>query len=351
MTVTKPLRVGLSIHQRYPKQYRTKSWSQLYQDEIELVVHAENLGYDTCWVYEHHFSEPEGHCASPMAMCAALAARTRRMEIGPNLIAPFHDPVLIAEEAATIDLLSGGRFVMGLVQGYRAEEYAAWGIPTKERGPRLTEAADIMRRCWTGERFDYDGKFWSYRGVEMTPPPEREIPIFYGARAPAGCRRAARDDVGVISQGDGVESVKIYADHCRELGREPRGVRHLRYIWVSDDPDREWAWLKPYALNMMQVYEQWIGTSSDQGLDVPQGEELDADTLRQADMYLISTPEDAVRRINALREEYPDLEEVWGLFHFPGVPHEKVAEQLELFASRVIPHIRTPENQPALART
>jgi alkanesulfonate monooxygenase SsuD/methylene tetrahydromethanopterin reductase-like flavin-dependent oxidoreductase (luciferase family) len=338
----KPLRIGLSIHMRYPQQYRTKSWTQLYRDEIDLVVHAENLGYDTCWVYEHHFSEPEGHCPSPMAVCAALAARTKRMEIGPNLILPFHDPVQVAEESSVIDAISGGRFVLGLVQGYRQREYDAWGIPTKERGPRLSEGVEIIKRCWSGERFSYDGKFWQYKDVQIDPAPESEIPIFYGARAPAGCRRAARDEVGVISQGDGVESVKIYADHCRELGREPLGVRHLRYIWVSDDPEREWAWLKPYALNMMKVYEDWIGTSSDPGLDVPQGQELDADTLRNADMYLIATPEDAAARINKLKEEYPALEEVWGLFHFPGVPHEKVAEQLELFASRVIPQVRAP---------
>ena len=107
------MKVGFSIHMRYPQQFRTKSWSQLYQDEIDLAVYAEELGFDSCWVYEHHFTEPEGHCTSPMAVCAALAARTKRMEIGPNLILPLHDPVLVAEEAAVIDLMSGGRFCLG----------------------------------------------------------------------------------------------------------------------------------------------------------------------------------------------------------------------------------------------
>ena len=167
-----------------------------------------------------------------MAVCAALAARTKRMEIGPNLILPLHDPVLVAEEAAVIDLMSGGRFCLGLVQGYRGVEYDGWGIPTGERGRRLSEGVDIIRKCWQGETFSYDGEFWKYSNITPDPPPAHDIPILYGARAPVGLRRAARDRVGILSQGPGMESPKRYAEECKKLGWGPGDVRHLRYFVV-----------------------------------------------------------------------------------------------------------------------
>jgi len=334
------MKVGFSIHMRYPQQFRTKSWPQLYQDEIDLAVYAEELGFDSCWVYEHHFTEPEGHCTSPMAVCAALAARTKRMEIGPNLILPLHDPVLVAEEAAVIDLMSGGRFCLGLVQGYRKVEYDGWGIPTSERGRRLSEGVDIIRKCWQGETFSYDGEFWQYSNITPDPPPAHDIPILYGGRAPTGLRRAARDRVGILSQGPGMESPKLYAEECRKLGWGPGNVRHLRYFVVSEDPEKTWAELKPYAENMMKVYDKWFQNTKDRGVTQVIGDELNADDLLADDLYIVGTPEHAIERVNKLKADYPDIHEVWGLWHFPGLAHEKVAESLELFANKVMPHIR-----------
>ncbi|MGE0702793.1 MAG: LLM class flavin-dependent oxidoreductase [Gammaproteobacteria bacterium] len=334
------MKFGFSTHMRYPKQFRTLSWSDLYRAEIDIAVYAEELGFDTCWVYEHHFTEPEGHLPSPMAVCAAIAARTKRIEIGPNLILPLHDPVLIAEEAAVIDLLSAGRFVLGLVQGYREREYGAWGIPTSERGPRLSEAVDIIRKCWSGERFDYEGKFWKYRDVCMDPPPAHDIPILYGARAPAGLRRAARDRVGIISQGPGMESPRFYAEQCKQEGWGPGEVRHLRYFVIDDDPEKAWAEMRPYAENMMKVYDQWFQNSKDTGVTQVAGKALNADALLQDDLYIVGTPEHAVERIKKLKAEYPDVKEVWGLFAFPGLPHDKVAKSMELFARKVMPQVR-----------
>ncbi len=334
------MKVGFSIHMRYPKQFRTKSWTQLYQDEIELAVHAESLGFDSCWVYEHHFTEPEGHCPSPMAVCAALAARTKRMEIGPNLIMPLHDPVFIAEESAIIDLMSGGRFCLGLVQGYREVEYDGWGIPTSERGPRMTEAVDIIRKCWEGETFSYDGKFWQYKNITQDPPPAHDIPILYGGRAPAGLRRAARDGAGILSQGPGMDAPQIYADECRKQGLEPGQVRHLRYFVVSEDPEKSWNELRPYAENMMKIYDKWFQNSKDRGVTDKTGDELNADDLLGDDLYIVGTPEQAIERVNKLKAAYPDIHELWGLWHYPGLSHEKVADSMELFANKVMPFIR-----------
>ena len=124
--------------------------------------------------------------------------------------------------------MSGGRFCLGLVQGYRGVEYDGWGIPTSERGRRLSEGVDIIRKCWQGETFSYDGEFWQYSSITPDPPPAHDIPILYGARAPVGLRRAARDRVGILSQGPGMEAPKLYAEECKKLGWGPGDVRHTK---------------------------------------------------------------------------------------------------------------------------
>jgi alkanesulfonate monooxygenase SsuD/methylene tetrahydromethanopterin reductase-like flavin-dependent oxidoreductase (luciferase family) len=333
------MKVGVSIHFRNPDQW-FKPWDQLFKEEMELAVLADNLGYDTLWCYEHHFTE-DGHIPSPMSVCSAILSRTKRIEVGPNLIMPLHDPVMIAEESAVIDLISGGRFLLGLVQGYRPQEYAAWGIDLKERGPRVSEAVDIIKRCWTGEKFSYEGKFWKYKDVKVVPLPHRNPPpILYGARTKRALQRAAEAGIGIISQGEGVESAKIFAQACRDLGKKPGEVRHLRYIHVSEDPGRAWSKIKDHALYMMRMYEKWINPAGDPGLyGIPQGEELTAENLMNSPMYIICTPSEAIKRINDLKAQYP-LDELWGLFHFPGLDANLVAETLELFASKVAPYIR-----------
>ncbi len=334
------MKIGFSIHMRNPRAYRSKSWAQLYQDEVELAVYCEQLGFDSCWIYEHHFNEPEGHSTSPMILCAVVAARTQRIEIGPNLVMPLHDPVLIAEEAAVIDLVSGGRFALGLVQGYRREEYEGWGIPTKERGPRLSEAVDIIRKCWSGEKFSYDGKFWTYKDVAVDPPPAHDIPILYGGRSPAGLRRCARDKVGVLSQGPGMEAPQYYAERCRELGWEPGQIRHLRYFLVSDDPEKFLAENGRYAEHMMRVYDEWIQTSQDDGVTQARGSQISIEDLKNDDLFIIGTPEQAVERILKLKADYPDIHELWGNFNFPGMTMDAIKAHLELFATKVMPAIR-----------
>ncbi|MEM7543446.1 MAG: LLM class flavin-dependent oxidoreductase [Pseudomonadota bacterium] len=334
------MKIGFSVHMRYPEQFRTKSWSDLYREEIDVAVHAESLGFDSCWVYEHHFTEPEGHCPSPMTVCSAIAARTKRMEIGPNLILPLHDPVMIAEESAVIDLISGGRFCLGLVEGYREVEYNGGGIPTGERGPRLSEGVDIIRKCWAGETFDYDGKYWQYKGITQDPPPAHDIPILYGGRAPAGLRRAARDRAGILSQGPGMEAPLYYAEQCKKEGWGPGDVRHLRYFVVSEDPEKAWNDMRPYAENMMKTYDRWFQNSKDLGVTQVTGNELNADDLLKDDLYIVGTPEQAIERINKLKADYSDIHELWGLWSFPGVPFDKVAESMELFANKVMPHVR-----------
>lgn len=116
---------------------------ELYKDTLENVKLAEDLGFYSAWLSEHHFME-DGYCSSPLAMAAAMAAVTSNIRIGTGaLILPLHNPVRIAEDSATVDIISGGRFDLGVAIGYRKEEFEGFNIPINQRPSRIEEGVEI----------------------------------------------------------------------------------------------------------------------------------------------------------------------------------------------------------------
>ena len=188
---------GLITCQRYPGE--TRSDEELYADALELAALAEELGFDSVWVSEHHFVD-DGYLPSLLPMCAAIAARTDRIEIGTGLLLiTLHDPLRIAEDAAAVDLLSRGRLILGLGLGWREEEFDGFGVLLAKRGRRLEEAVDVLRRAWRGEAASSGGA-----PVYVTPRPGRPggPPIWIGAEAEPAVRRAGRIADGFIGGGE-----------------------------------------------------------------------------------------------------------------------------------------------------
>ena len=137
---------GLVTCQRYPGDERTDT--DLYREAIELAREAERLGFDSVWLSEHHFLD-DAYMPSLLPVAAAMSAVTERVEIGTALLlAPLYEPVRLAEDAATVDLLSGGRLVLGLGQGWREEEFEALRVPLRARHRRLEDAVATLRQAW-----------------------------------------------------------------------------------------------------------------------------------------------------------------------------------------------------------
>jgi alkanesulfonate monooxygenase SsuD/methylene tetrahydromethanopterin reductase-like flavin-dependent oxidoreductase (luciferase family) len=178
--VTLRIGIGLFTGQIPPGSART--FAQEYAETLELVRLAESLGFDSAWVSEHHGSS-DGYLPSLLPMLAAFAAVTERIALGTGVVlAPLHDPLRLAEDAAVVDQLSGGRLILGLGVGWRQEEFRMFEASMRYRGLRTEETVEVLRRAWTGRRFSFEGRVLSCDRVRVTPPPARPggPPIYLG---------------------------------------------------------------------------------------------------------------------------------------------------------------------------
>ena len=177
---------------RNPAQWR-RPFADVYADELRLIQDAEAMGYDTIWLTEHHFAD-DGYSPSVVTIAAAIAAATSRVRIGFNLmLLPLHNAIRVAEDVATLDVISNGRVDFGVGQGYAAHEFLGYGIDRSERLSRFVEGLDVLQGLWTGEPFSYQGAHYQIEDARLVPRPVQDpMPIWIGATAEAGVRRAGR---------------------------------------------------------------------------------------------------------------------------------------------------------------
>jgi probable F420-dependent oxidoreductase len=336
------LGIGLFTGQIPPSSSR--SFHQEYRDSIALVRVVEQVGLDGAWVSEHHFSA-DGYLPSLLPMLAAHAAVTDRIELGTGVVlAPFHDPIRLAEDFAVVDQISGGRTICGLGIGWRDEEFREFNINVSSRVRRLTEIVDILRLAWSEARFDYDGRHYTLNGVAVTPKPARVPPILIGGFADAAIRRAGRIGDGYISSRADprrvAEAFEMAAEARAGAGRDgPPIVALLQNAFVTEDPERDWPMVRAGIGHQLGTYAGWRA-----GTDVP-GKELqvvppDEETIRSTTAY--GTPDDVVqslRPLAALLGRYPESHLVVRL-HYPGMEAAPAARAIELFAADVAPELR-----------
>lgn len=249
---------------------------ELYQRALERIHYAEELGFDQFWLSEHHFV-PEGHSPAPLTIAAAIAARTESIRIGTCVyLLPLHHPLQVAEEVATLDILSSGRMDLGVGLGYRREEFAAFGVDRRERASRMDESCEILVRAWTEDGWAFDGRHFSLEDVSVHPKPVQKPhpPLWLSARNEKAARRAARLRCPLMIApapfNIGAGAVyRAYATELRELDEDPReypvagtfGVRVL----ADDEPHPQKPRERTSAAHneRMRQYVQWYGDAAD----------------------------------------------------------------------------------------
>src|SRR5688500_4887449 len=172
---------GYLTAQHHPDDARSDV--AIYREAIEVAVELEAAGFDSVWTSEHHFVD-DGYLPSQLPVLAAIAARTSRVRLGTGvLLAPMFDPLRLAEDAATVDLISDGRLILGLGIGWREEEFEGFDIPMRERGSRMEGHLVVLRQAWSDGLVTGDGRHFRYAGINVTPKPARAggPPIWLGA--------------------------------------------------------------------------------------------------------------------------------------------------------------------------
>src|SRR6202140_2782237 len=219
--------------------------SEGFRDFIEYNVEAEALGFHSTFVVEHHFTG-YGQVSATLNLLTWLGARTRPLRLGSAVIVlPWHNPVLLAEQAATLDLTSGGRFDFGIGKGYRHSEFKGFAIAPEEAEARFEEAIAVMTRAWTTrQRFSHHGRFWHFEDIVVEPPPAQQPhpPLWVAAGSEQSIRRAAARGFNLIldqyaSTQQIAERIGFYKAECKAqgFGFEPMQVAVARQLYVAND--------------------------------------------------------------------------------------------------------------------
>jgi probable F420-dependent oxidoreductase len=340
------VRIGIGLFTGQVPAWSKRDVAQEYRDTIELVRLAEQLGFASAWVSEHHGTS-DAYLPSLLPFLAALAQATTRIELGTGVVlTPLHDPIRLAEDAAVVDQLSGGRLLLGLGLGWREEEFRMFRIPAHERLARHVEAIEILRRAWTGRRFTFEGTVFRFDRVRVTPPPARPggPPILLGGYAPPALRRAGRIADGYLTDaGDPEElrqTIALLDEGARTAGRDPATLRLvlLRDVVVTDEGDG-WSLVRAGALHLWGAYEAWAA-----GHDTPQHDSLeplvpDEQAIRRS---IASGPPSLVaERLRADLDPWRDRRvELVVRLAFPGVDAAVARASLRRFAEGVLPRLR-----------
>lgn len=320
-------------------------WTRAYDDTIRLAVEAERLGFASVWTTEHHFVD-DGYMPSLLVVGAALAQATSRVELGTGVIlAPMYHPLRLAEDAATVQLLSHGRLVLGLGLGWSEVEYRGLGADARRRGAAMDEILRILPQAWSGEPFTHQGAVFDLPTLGVRPRPSTPIPVLVGGSAEPAIRRAARLADGIFANAPVeklVEQVHWVLDECERIGRDPSSFRFIHYSVLLPGASPEVA-LARYrdALWAMQWKYSDMEASAIRPLPPPSPPPFDRpdDALVKGRATYAGTSDELVGALLDIRKQAGVPVEFVARSHFPLLEHEAQVDLMEQLAEGVAPHV------------
>lgn len=329
---------GLLSGQRVARDRR--SWEDVYAETIDLSVALESLGYDSVWTTEHHFVD-DGYMPSLLVTSAAIAAATTTIGIATGvLLAPLHDPVRLAEDAATVQVISDGRLILGLGLGWSTVEFDVLGVPMTKRGMAMSEILQFLPKAWSGEPFTWAGDVYSYPEIAVRPAPSTPIPVVIGGGADVAIRRAARYADGFFSNASPAtfaQQVRIGTEEMERVGRDPSTFRWIYYGIMYPGPTDEIA---QSVFAQMWKYSDMEASATRAGLvEAPQ---LDADS-RTGIMERImgGSSAEIVETLGSIRETVGVPIEWVARSYFSDIAYGRQLDIAERIATEVMPFAPT----------
>ncbi len=324
-----------------------RSSQEIYTRAIDVAQAAESLGFHNVWLAEHHFST-YGYLSRPAQLASFLAAKTSRIRVGTAVIVvPLHHPLVVAEEIATLDLVSGGRLDVGLGRGYQHYEFERFGLELESGRARWEESIDVILKALGGRPFSYEGKLFKIPETTVFPQPLQKPrpPIWITAQSPDSVEGAVRRGFNVLTGGFGVP-IERMAEFRRLFDRvvaevkpaEALQVGVQRAVYVTDSASdaraaaEEARWNMRVTLSLRNHYER---VEQGRAIAVPPPTEPDTDDL--LDRFLVvGTPDTVIRQITRIRE-HVGITHFNCSFWFGDLEHARVLRSMELFAREVMP--------------
>lgn len=334
------MRVGIFLGTQHPKGANMR---EMFENHVQQVRAIRDGGYDGVWLAQHYLTYPD-QFFQPNPLLARLAAETGDLTVGTNiLVLPLHNIIDLAEQYATIDIITGGRLVLGVALGYRDIEYDAFGINRKTRAKRFDEQLEALDLLWTQENATYHGEHVNFENVTLAPRPMQSPrpPIWVGAAADPAVRRAAQKGDNWIATSVTTASamkaqVDLYHQARAEAGRpKADGFAKCVELFVAETKEKAIELGGPYIAEKYRAYYAW-----GMGKNVPgeSGEGMDIAELIK-DRFIVGSPEDCIRECIAQRDEL-GVTDLLVRMNFPGMPLDLSLKTIKLFAEEVLPNIR-----------
>ncbi|MCZ6875750.1 MAG: LLM class flavin-dependent oxidoreductase [bacterium] len=334
----------------------TSAQSRIYGEALEQIEYAEEMGFDSVWIAEHHSSR-YGIFPSLMPIVSYVAARTKTIRIGTGVsVLPFHNPIFLAEESAMLDVLSNGRLEFGVGRGSANYEYGNFNIDFDSRDARFQEVLDIILGLWTTPRFTYHGDFYQVNDLTLAPAPLQQPhpPVFLAvSRTAASVDVAVSRDLPILTtfstpDVDNLGLFSLYAERCAAVGKAPHldQMPYFRFVYLAEDakeareyPRQSLAWVRDlggfrrtltHGDEIDVDLEHWRRTRP---VDPPSYES----ELKTTAYF--GTPDACVRRIRTLQNDH-HIGYFGASMSFGSMEHAKVMRSMELFAKEVMPKFR-----------
>ena len=333
------MKLGFFVNSQY---LPGESMPQKLRESVEQVRAARDAGFSLIAAGQHYLAAPY-QMSAVFPLLSRLAAEAGDMQVAATVIlVPLHNPVELAESIATLDCITDGRFVFGIGLGYRDEEYTAFGIRRSERAGRLNEAMDVIKRLWTEDEMEFEGKYYT---VPKTTPTTRPVqqphpPIWVAANNDVAIRRAARWGYPWIINPHA--TIPMVADQwvgykaaLAEAGNPvPEELPMMRELYVAADRETAYIESQPFLEGKYAAYASW---GQDKALPGEESFSVPYQDLAR-DRFLLGSPGDVVSELQRYSEELGINHMVFRM-QWPGMPQEQVLKQIDLLGREVIPQV------------
>jgi alkanesulfonate monooxygenase SsuD/methylene tetrahydromethanopterin reductase-like flavin-dependent oxidoreductase (luciferase family) len=327
--------------------------NRFVQDILDEVLHAETLGFHSAWVGEHHFNSL-GVLSCPDLLLANAAARTKRIRLAPAVtVLPLHHPIRVAEQWATLDLLSNGRVDFAAGRGYDRREYLPFGVDFAANQEIFEEGMELVRRLWAAEdRIDHKGKYYQFSDVRITPKPvQQPLPAYVASFSKPSIELAARLGCGLVvapfaaalSFGGLKQVADLYKESCAKLGKQPGRLICSYFTHFFDDKAGEDAararqirYYKECVIPSLPGDPKTAPPSYRYFVDmVARLEKVKAADLTE-NSVLLGSPRQITDTLK--KAEAAGFNEVILYFNVGMKPHQQVKDEMSRFAEQVRPH-------------